>query len=195
MKGVAHYLSNPLVSADDIILHDAFGEGLDLIPIGVIAPNPTELLLNRRLDELIVKLRRRYDYIIVDTPPALGILTVNALTACDSVIIPAQADIYSLQGIEQLAETMKPVKKYCNPALRIEGILLTRYSPRSVLSREVAELAEQLAAKLNTKLFKATIREAIAVKEAQISQQSLYSYAPKAKVTEDYTALIDELIS
>jgi chromosome partitioning protein len=131
----------------------------------------------------------------VDTPPALGILTVNALTACDSVIIPAQADIYSLQGIEQLAETMKPVKKYCNPSLRIEGILLTRYSPRSVLSREVAELAEQLAAKLNTKLFKATIREAIAVKEAQISQQSLYSYAPKAKVTEDYTALIDELIS
>ena len=90
---------------------------------------------------------------------------------------------------------MKPVKKYCNPSLRIEGILLTRYSPRSVLSREVAELAEQLAAKLNTKLFKATIREAIAVKEAQISQQSLYSYAPKAKVTEDYTALIDELIS
>ena len=131
----------------------------------------------------------------MDTPPALGILTVNALTACDSVIIPAQADIYSLQGIEQLAETMKPVKKYCNPALRIEGILLTRYSPRSVLSREVAELAEQLAVKLNTKLFKATIREAIAVKEAQISQQSLYSYAPKAKVTEDYTALIDELIS
>lgn len=148
-----------------------------------------------RLKEALESIKGRYDYIIVDTPPALGILTVNALTACDSVIIPAQADIYSLQGIEQLAETMKPVKKYCNPALRIEGILLTRYSPRSVLSREVAELAEQLAAKLNTKLFKATIREAIAVKEAQISQQSLYSYAPKAKVTEDYTALIDELIS
>ena len=148
-----------------------------------------------RLKEALDGIKGQYDYIIVDTPPALGILTVNALTACDSVIIPAQADIYSLQGIEQLAETMKPVKKYCNPALKIEGILLTRYSPRSVLSREVAELAEQLAAKLNTKLFKATIREAIAVKEAQISQQSLYSYAPKAKVTEDYTALINELIS
>lgn len=147
-----------------------------------------------RLKEALESVKAAYDYIIIDTPPALGILTINALTACDSVIIPAQADIYSLQGIEQLAETMKPVKKYCNPALKIEGILLTRYSPRSVLSREVAELAEQLATRLGTKVFKATIREAIAVKEAQISQQTLYQYAPKAKVTEDYTALIEELI-
>lgn len=147
-----------------------------------------------RLKEALESVKAAYDYIIIDTPPTLGILTINALTACDSVIIPAQADIYSLQGIEQLAETMKPVKKYCNPALKIEGILLTRYSPRSVLSREVAELAEQLAARLGTKVFKATIREAIAVKEAQISQQTLYQYAPKAKVTEDYTALIEELI-
>lgn len=147
-----------------------------------------------RLKEALESVKAAYDYIIIDTPPALGILTINALTACDSVIIPAQADIYSLQGIEQLAETMKPVKKYCNPALKIEGILLTRYSPRSVLSREVAELAEQLAARLGTKVFNATIREAIAVKEAQISQQTLYQYAPKAKVTEDYTALIEELI-
>ena len=147
-----------------------------------------------RLKEALESLQGLCDYVIVDTPPALGILTINALTACNSVIIPAQADIYSLQGIEQLAETMKPVKKYCNPALQIEGIVLTRYSPRSILSREVAELAEQLAAKLGTKLFKATIREAISVKEAQISQQTLYSYAPKAKVTEDYTALIEELL-
>lgn len=147
-----------------------------------------------KLKEALESLQGLYDYCIIDTPPALGILTINALTACNSVIIPAQADIYSLQGIEQLAETMKPVKKYCNPALQIEGIVLTRYSPRSVLSREVAELAEQLAAKLGTRLFKATIRESVTVKEAQISQQTLYSYSPKAKVTEDYTALIAELL-
>lgn len=141
-----------------------------------------------RLKEALEPISGAYDFIISDTPPALGILTINALTACDSVIIPAQADIYSLQGIEQLAETMKPVKKYCNPALSIEGILLTRYSPRSILSREVAELAEQLAARLETRLFKATIRDAVAVKEAQISQESIFNYAPKAKVTEDYKA-------
>ena len=147
-----------------------------------------------RLKEALENVADQYDYIIIDTPPALGILTVNALTACQSVIIPSQADIYSIQGIEQLSETMKPVKKYCNPGLEIEGILLTRYSARSVLSREVADMLEELAAKLGTKLFKTKIREAIAVKEAQISQQSLFEYSPKAKPTEDYNALIDELI-
>lgn len=147
-----------------------------------------------KLKEALEAVQADYDYIVIDTPPALGILTVNALTACNSVIIPAQADIYSLQGIEQLADTIKPVKKYCNPSLKIEGILLTRYSSRSVLSREIAELAEQLAAKLGTKLFKTTIREAIAVKEAQISQKTLYGYAPKAKATEDYTSFIEELL-
>ena len=72
--------------------------------------------------------------------------------------------------------------------------MLTRYSPRSVLSRDIADLAGQLAEKLGTKLFTATIREAVAVKEAQINQQSLYTYAPKAKVTEDYTAFVAEII-
>lgn len=146
-----------------------------------------------RLREALEPIRGSYDFILIDTPPALGILTINALTACDSVIIPAQADIYSLQGIEQLAETIKPVKKYTNSKLTIEGILLTRFSARSVLSRELAELAGQIAAKMGTRLFKTTIREAVAVKEAQISQQSLYRYAPKAKVTEDYTNLIGEI--
>jgi chromosome partitioning protein len=147
-----------------------------------------------KLKEALEELQGEYQYIIIDTPPALGILTVNALTACHSVIIPAQADIYSLQGIEQLADTMKPVKKYCNPSIFVEGILLTRYSPRSVLSREVAEIAAELAEKMGAKVFKTTIREAIAVKEAQISQQSLFDYAPKAKVTEDYRAFIEELL-
>lgn len=147
-----------------------------------------------RLREALELLKSQYDYIVIDTPPALGILTINALTACDSVIIPAQADIYSLQGIEQLAETMQPVKKYCNPALHISGILLTRYNPRSVLSRDIAELAEQLAAKLDTVLFKTTIRENIAVKEAQISQKQLYKYAPRAKATEDYINFTNEFL-
>ena len=147
-----------------------------------------------RLREALEPIKDQYEYVIIDTPPALGILTINALTACDSMIIPAQADIYSLQGIEQLTETMKPVKKYCNPALAIEGILLTRYNPRSVLSREIAELAGQLAEKLGTKLFQTAIREAVVIKEAQISQQSLYRYAPKSKVAEDYSRLIAELL-
>lgn len=148
-----------------------------------------------RLKEALEKISKNYDFCIIDTPPALGILTVNALTASDSVIIPAQADIYSLQGIENLEETIKAVKKYCNPNLKIEGILLTRYNPRTILSREVSEMAEKLAKKLETKLFKAKIRDAVAVKEAQISQKSLFKYAPKSNVTKDYEEFIDEFLS
>lgn len=183
------------IKAGDAVQHTESG---DIIPASKALAGADAFITDTgkeyRLKEALEPVAGQYDFIIVDTPPALGILTINALTACNSVIIPAQADIYSLQGIEQLAETMKPVKKYCNPDLTIEGILLTRYSSRSVLSREVAELAEQLAAKLGTKLFKSTIREAIAVKESQISQRSLYSYAPKAKVTEDYNRFIAEII-
>lgn len=183
------------VTAADAIQHTENG---DIIPASKSLAGADAFIADTgkeyRLKEALEPIEKEYDYIIIDTPPALGILTVNALTACDSVIIPAQADIYSLQGIEQLSETMKPVKKYCNSNLKIDGILLTRYNSRSVLSRDVADLANQLATKIGTKLFKTTIREAIAVKEAQISQQSLFAYAPKAKVTEDYTAFIDEVL-
>ncbi len=147
-----------------------------------------------RLKEALEKISENYDFCIIDTPPALGILTINALTASDGVIIPAQADIYSLQGIENLEETIKAVKKYCNPNLKIEGILLTRYNPRTILSREVSEMAEKLAEKLETKLFKAKIRDAVAVKEAQISQESLFEYAPKSNVTKDYESFINEFL-
>ena len=147
-----------------------------------------------RLKESLEGIASSYDYVIIDTPPALGILTINALTACNSVIIPAQADIFSLQGIEQLYQTMQPVKKYCNPDLTIEGILLTRYNSRTALTRDITNYVKQLADKLNTCVFGTTIREGIAVKEAQLTQQPLFDYAPKANVTEDYRAFIDELI-
>lgn len=148
-----------------------------------------------RLREALEPLRGQYSHFIIDTPPALGVLTVNALTASGAVIIPAQADIFSLQGIERLSETLQPVKRYTNPGLKIEGILLTRYAARSVLSREISQLAQQIAAKLQTRVFRATIRESVTIREAQISQQTLFQYAPRAKVTADYAAFIDELLT
>jgi len=146
-----------------------------------------------RLKEALEPLKGKYDYFIIDTPPALGILVINALTACTGAIIPAQADIYSLQGIGQLYNTVKAVKQYCNPSLIIKGIVLTRYSPRSILSREVAEMIEDTARQLDTALYKTTIREGIAVREAQARQQDIFSYAPKSNVSQDYKALVDEI--
>lgn len=154
----------------------------------------TETGKEYRLKEALEPVEGLYDYCVIDCPPALGILTVNALTACSAVVVPAQADIYSLEGIEDLQEAMRAVKKYCNRNLETSGILLTRYNPRSILSKDVKSMAERLAGKLGTSLYKAAIREAVAVKEAQISKQSLFRYAPKAKVAEDYWAFVEEFL-
>lgn len=154
----------------------------------------TEVGKEYRLKEALEILQGQYDYCLLDTPPALGILTVNALTACNGVIIPAQADIFSLQGISQLYGTLQTVKKYCNPSLKVMGILLTRYSGRAIISREIAEMTEQTAAQLDTKLYASKIRENTAIKEAQARRQSIYDYAPKSNATADYNALVDEII-
>ena len=147
-----------------------------------------------RLKEALESLQGAYDYIIVDTPPALGILTINALTACTGAIIPAQADIYSLQGIGQLNSTIETVKKYCNPSLSIMGIVITRFNGRSIIRREVAEMLEHTADQLHTKLFSSKIRECTALVEAQATKQNIYSYAHRSNATADYKALVDEII-
>jgi len=147
-----------------------------------------------KLKEAIEPLIGLYDYVIIDTPPAMGILTVNALTAATGCIIPAQADIYSLQGINQLYGTIQTVKKYCNPALKINGILLTRYNGRAIIGREIAEMIEQTAGQLETKLYKTKIRECTAIKESQAVKESIFAYAPKSNAALDYSALVNEIL-
>lgn len=147
-----------------------------------------------QLQEALHPLNTSYDFAILDTPPALGLLTINALTASDGAIIPAAADIFSLQGIGQLSETIRTVQQYTNPALQILGILLTRHSDRTILSRDLSELMNETAESLDTKVYAATIREAVAVKEAQASQTDILNYAPKGNATLDYMAFVDEVI-
>lgn len=146
------------------------------------------------LKEALSSVSHKYDYIFVDTPPALSILTVNAFTASDYIIIPMLADIFSLQGIAQLSETIKRVRTYCNPNLKIEGIILTKYNKRTVLSREIKGTAELIADELDTSLFNTTIRSSVAVMEAQTNQQNIHSYAPKNGAALDYVDLVNELL-
>lgn len=145
-----------------------------------------------RLKEAIEGLQ--YDYIIIDTPAQLGTLTVNALTAANSVIIPVQAEVYSLQGIGQLSKTIEAVKKYCNKDLYIRGILITRYNGRAVISRDMQSNLEDAAKQLKTKLYKVPIRECISIKEAQASQQDIFSYAPRSNAAQDYEAFLKEFM-
>ena len=146
-----------------------------------------------RLKEALEALAGQYDYCVIDTPPALGILTVNALTACNGCIIPAQADFLSLQGIGQLHMTIETVRKYCNPGLVVYGIVLTRYSARAIISREVSAMMEETASSLHTRLYSTRIRECTAIKEAQAMRQGIYTYAPRSNASADYMALIREI--
>jgi chromosome partitioning protein len=146
-----------------------------------------------RLKEAIEPLKAYYDYFIIDTPPALNSLTVNALTAADSLIIPAQAEIHSLQGIGLLNEAIEAVKKYTNPNLSIKGIVITRYNKRTILSRDMRANLEAIAKELNTKVFKIPIRENVTVKEAQAMRTDIFTYAPKSNAAKDYKALVDEI--
>lgn len=146
-----------------------------------------------RLKEALETLRG-YDYIIIDTPPALGVLTVNALTSATLAVIPAQAEVHSLQGIGLLSEAIEAVKRYTNPKLKIAGILITRYNGRAILSKQMRDSIEERAKELHTKVFITPIRECIAIKEAQALQSDIFTYAPKSNATEDYTAFIEELL-
>jgi len=145
-----------------------------------------------RLAEALKPIQGAYTHIIIDTPPALGTLTINALTAADDVIIPCLADAYSIQATGQIADTIATVKQYCNPRLQIAGLLITRYNPRQILTRDTAALLERAAAALNTRVFRTRIRETVIIREAQARQTDIFTYAPKSNAAADYDAAISE---
>lgn len=147
-----------------------------------------------RLKESLSDIVNDYDYIIIDTPPSLGVLTVNAFTFCDEIIIPTTAGIFATAGIQQLARTVENVKKYCNPNLKIKGILFTRYNPRTNISKQVKEIAESFAEHIKAPVYDTTIRNGIAVEEAQANKEDIFTYNSKSSVAEDYRVFIEEYL-
>ena len=134
-----------------------------------------------------------YEYIVIDTAPSLNIILYNCLIAADKVIIPVTAESYALQGIQQLYDTIMSVKRRQNKDLSIAGLLLVRYSGRSNLERETRENIEDIAKKMNTKLFNTVIRECVKTKEAQEAKKLLIDYAPKCNTCLDYLDFVREL--
>ncbi len=145
------------------------------------------------LKTALSKIEKQYDFIIIDTPPALNILTVNAYVATDSLIIPMAPEILSLLGVTQIKDTIESVKKYYNSQLNILGILLNRYDKRLNLNREVTELVEQISTQLGTKVFDVKIRSSIAVAEAPAHGVSIANYAPFSNPAVDFQKLCDEI--
>ncbi len=146
------------------------------------------------LTEALREIRDLYDYIIIDTPPALNILTVNAYVASDKLIIPMIPEILSLLGISQIKDTIESVKRFYNAKLELTCILLTKYNGRASLSKEVREMANTIAGQLETRLSDVVIRNNIAIAEAPAHGKGILSYAPRATACLDYKKFIQELL-
>lgn len=139
----------------------------------------------------IARIQDRYDFIIIDTPPALNILTENAYVAADSLIVPMEAEVLSLVGITQLQETIETVQTSYNPSLKVMGILLNKFNPRLTLSKEILELAGEVANQLGTKVFEVKIRRGVDVATAPAHGQSVLTYMPKSKPARDLMEVVE----
>lgn len=183
------------VSPEESIQHIG---GYDIISSNIMLAGAEQELTQtgkeHRLKESLASIVGMYDYILVDTPPSLGILTVNAFTFASDILIPTTAGIFATAGIKQLSDTVKNVQKYCNPEVQIMGILFTRYNPRANISREIRELTEQIGKYISAPIYKTYIRSAVAVEEAQAQKEDIFSYADKSTVAEDYRAFIEEML-
>lgn len=173
--------------------------GIDIIPSNILLSG-AELEFTKMGREFLLKngiapVADNYDVVVIDTPPALNILTVNAYTASDCLIIPMIPEILSLLGISQLRETIELVKNVYNPKIEILGILLNKYDRRRILTRDVEDMAEMIAKELNSRVFEAKIRSSVAVAEAPAHGKSIYKYSSRSNAVRDYRNFIDELIS
>lgn len=181
------------VSLNEIILNhnevDVIPAGIELssLEIDIVNEVGREVVLKESLED--VK-KSGYDYIFIDCPPSLGLLTLNALVTSTDVYIPLQVEFFALQGIARLLNTVDLVKKRLNSKLRVAGIILVMYDIRRNLSKEVEETIRNHFGKL---VFKTIIRENVSLAESPGFGKSIFEYAPKSRGAEDYILLAKEI--
>ena len=178
------------------VLHHA--EGVDLIPSSIELAGMEVGLVNAMSREKILKQvlevnKRSYDFILLDCTPSLGMLTINALAAADSALIPVQAQYLPAKGLEQLLQTISKVRRQINPKLRIEGILMTMTDSRTSFGKEIDALVRQ-AYGGKIKVFAQGIPRSVRAAETSAEGRSIYAHDPKGKVAEAYRALTKEVL-
>ena len=167
---------------------DLAGVDIELIQISV---QDKEFVITEQLKKQLEIIKDRYDYIIIDCPPNLGILTTNALAASDSVLIPIQCEYYSLEGVNQLLQTVLRIQQRVNPNLSIEGVLLTMLDGRTLLGLEVVEDVRKF---FNEKVFSTIIPRLVKLVEAPSHGKPIIEYDPKSKGALAYLNLAKEVI-
>ena len=146
----------------------------------------------RALQKALLPVRESYDYLLIDTPPSLGLLTINALTAADGVIVPVQCEYLSLRGLIQLENTLSMIRENLNPDVRIRGILPTMFDGRTLHAKEAVEILQENFGDL---VFKTWIRKTIRYAEAPVKGQSVLSYDPRGEAAELYRDLAREVLN
>ncbi|MEE1170627.1 MAG: AAA family ATPase [Anaerovoracaceae bacterium] len=189
-------LTNSDLNIDDAIVHTQT-EGLDLIPGSVeLAGAEVELVQldhrESRLKTALAPIKSRYDYIFIDCPPSLGLLTINSLTAVDSVLIPIQCEYYALEGVSQLMSTIEIVKAKLNPDLEIEGVILSMFDGRTNLSIQVVEEVKKY---FREKVYTTVIPRNVRLAEAPSYGMPIVKYDPNSTGAEAYSEFADEFLS
>jgi chromosome partitioning protein len=188
-----------LINGEDIetTLVDTALDRLKLCPSNIqLAGAEVELVsvISRetRVKDAISKVKDKYDYIIIDCPPSLGLLTVNSLTAANTILVPIQCEYYALEGLSQLMNTVKLVQKHLNPSLDVEGVVLTMFDARTNLSIQVVEEVKRY---FRNKVYRTIIPRNVRLSEAPSFGMPIILYDPKSKGAECYLELAEEVIS
>ena len=184
------------VPIEEVIIPDVC-KRLDLVPAtinlaGAEVELVSEMARENRLKDAVGRMRGKYDYVFIDCPPSLGLLTVNALVGADKLIIPIQTEFYALEGVTKLLESMKRVKSRLNPSLDIFGILLTMYDGRTTLSRQVAAEVRNY---FGDQVFETIIPRTVKLSEAPSYGMPITQYDPSGKGAAAYTELAKEVVN
>jgi chromosome partitioning protein len=145
-----------------------------------------------RLQDELRPIRSDYDYVVIDTPPTLGIITVNALVAASHILIPIQSSYFALEGTDDLLETIDKIKLRANPQLQILGAVLTLYDRRTLLSKDIQE---QVGRVFGDKLFETVITRSVRLEESPAYRESIFTFAPKSSGAFEYYKLSEEILS
>ncbi len=194
---MAKAMNDQCIPPDEGILHHA--EGVDLIPANIELAGLEVALVNsmnreKMLKQVLDSARREYDYILLDCTPSLGMLTVNALAAADTTLIPVQAQYLSAKGLEQLLQTIQKVRRQINPKLKIEGILMTMTDSRTNYGREIDALIRQgYGSKI--RVFEQPIPHSVRAAEISAGGRSIFAHDPKGKVAAAYQSLTREVLA
>ncbi|MBD5069606.1 MAG: ParA family protein [Lactobacillus sp.] len=184
------------VELDEVILKTT-RPTLDVVPAtirlsGAEIELASQFAREKRLADALVLSRDDYDFILLDCPPSLGLLTINAFTTCDSILIPVQSEYYALEGLNQLVNTIKLVKKHYNPALKIEGVLMTMLDARTNLGNQVVSEVKNY---FGERVYETVIPRNIKLSEAPSYGMPIADYDPKSKGALAYSALAREVLA